>query len=258
MTDETPNPSETDADAQAKRAALEAEATKRDIKFDKRFSDKRISDMIEEWDGKNAVSQAAPAPNARAPQPEPESAVSANQTEGFDENAALRAELAALEAEEIRAKIAAKRASIAAVTAEAAPVDKPNLPPANMLTMSSTHDAQEAERNDLLAQVNELGIAMALPKNPSNDAIRATIQNHVAAKAAAQAILDEQDRQAALAGPAEMVKVRILPMGSGKLSRGVHIPAKGDSTYMYGESAILELAVAQANVALGYVEIIHE
>lgn len=62
MIDETLNPPMADTDAVTKRAALEAEAAKRSIKVDKRFSDKRISDLIAEHDAKLAAPTAATTP----------------------------------------------------------------------------------------------------------------------------------------------------------------------------------------------------
>lgn len=230
MTDEaTPQP---DAEVERKKALIaEGAARNPPVKLDMRYSEQRMRDALAKPDMAPVVPAAEAAP-AVALAPDPRDI----------EIAALKAALA----QQMEAKPAAPQPAPAPV----------NRAPANTLLMS-THDTLEAERNELLAQVNTLGIAMALPKNPSNETIRATIENHVANKAAAQAILDEQDRQAAEKGPLKMVKVRILPMGSGKLSRGVHIPSKGDSRFMYGETPDLEFSVAQENVARGYVEIVH-
>lgn len=64
MTEETPNPQQADADATEKRRLLEAEATRLEIKFDKRYSDKRLADMIAEKKGEAPAKAAAEEPKA--------------------------------------------------------------------------------------------------------------------------------------------------------------------------------------------------
>ena len=139
MTEDTLNPSVTDTDAAAKRAALEAEATRLDIKFDKRFSDKRLGDMIAEKKGETAPP------------------VATTVAEG-PSLAQLAAELAAL-----------KRENEALKAAPPAPVAAPvrSGPPPGTLT-SLQMGASPAHDSDELAaawrRATELGLAPAIPK----------------------------------------------------------------------------------------------
>jgi len=87
-------------------------------------------------------------------------------------------------------------------------------------------------------------------------------QADAAAKAAQQAeAVKRAARQAAKTQVApqqiKRVKARVLPMGDGKISMGVHIAGVGEAHYEKGEIIQdLEEPIAQALEARGYAEII--
>jgi len=236
MTDETPNPPMADADAINKRATLEADATQRQIKFDKRYSDKRLADMIAEHDAKQGGQ--APEP-ARATQavvttPEPQEDVAA-----------------------LKAKLAAAEAALAAKAVEPAPQSY-NAPKGMLtsMTMAGTGALQkeEDERRLLMEQATRLGIGNDISLRANNDAVREHITRHLAAKAQMQAIIDEQDRRRARAPAPVLVKMRVLPLGDGKISKGVHIPGMGDACYSRGDiidDVLIDTAKAHERSGMG-------
>lgn len=123
-------------------------------------------------------------------------------------------------------------------------------------TMTTAAALEERERAELMEQIHKLGISQSVPKGGGIDALREHISRHIAAKAQAQAVLEEQDRRARLRPADTLVSVRVLPMGDGKISRGVHIPGIGDSRYGRGEIFEIGESIAIAQERNGYVEII--
>lgn len=241
MTDETPNPSQTDADAQAARAALEAEAAELGLKVDKRFSDKRIADMIAEKKG------ATPA----APTPEPAPEISATDVAQNDDIEALKQRLAAAEA-----ALAAKDKP------PEAPPAQPYNAPAGMSTsmnMPSTGvlGREEDERRLLMERAVSLGIGNEIRPGANADGIREAIMRHVATKADEMNQRAEADRIKALGPQATLVTIRVLKSGDGKISKGIHIPGVGDAHYVKGDliEGVLK-KYADHYEDIGYAEIV--
>ena len=227
MTDETLNPSQTDTDAAAKRAGLEAEAAKRQIKVDKRYSDKRIADLIAEHDAKEAAPTAPPV----------ETGPTLSQ---------LAAELAAL-----------KRENEALKAQPPAPPPVRTGPPPGTLTSLDMGQSPASQSDELAAawrKATELGLAGAIPKGASIEQVMKRISDHLAAKAQEQQILEEQARRREAMPQQQMVEVRILKKGDGKISKGVHLPGIGNACYRWGEFATLPLDIALAQEDNGYVE----
>jgi len=226
MTDETLNPSLTDADATEKRRLLEAEATRLDIKFDKRFSDKRIADLIAEKSGE------APVVATKPPAPTTDDGPTLSQ---------LAAELAALKRENEALKAAPVRSG----------------PPPGTLT-SLQMGASPAQDSDELAaawrRATELGLSGAIPKGAGLEQVMKRITDHLAAKAQEMQILEEQARRREAMPQQKMVQVRILKKGDGKVGKGVHLPGIGNACYRWGEIVDLPLDIAIAQEENGYVE----
>ena len=236
MTEDTLNPSVTDTDAAAKRAQIELAATERGIKFDKRFSDKRLGDMIAEHDAKLAAPTAATLP------PPVEAA------EPVEDVAALKRQLA--EAQE------------ALATRNAEPVAQAFTGPAGMTTTAKISlpgdlAREEAEKKMLMDRCMQVGIAHLIPARANPNAIRDILGRHMAERAQKQAAEEATARLRAKGAVEEFVSLRVLPMGDKKISNGIHIPGFGDETYQYGDIiSQVPMATAKVHVANGYGEIV--
>lgn len=220
------------------RQKIEADATARGIKFDKRFSDKRLKDMIADHDAK------ASAPAATAKEPVSDTSLASTEPS----LSSIMAELAAMkrENEALKAKIDAPRS---------------NAPPGTLTTMQMTSPGQlgreEDERRALLEQAARLGIARDLRPGLNNDGIRERISAKMAEQAAIQAVVEAQEQRRASKPVEPKVTIRVLPMGDRKISKGIHIPGEGDLKYAYGDMIVdMPLSIAKAHHANGYAEIV--
>lgn len=111
---------------------------------------------------------------------------------------------------------------------------------------------EETERAALLQEAASLGLV--IDKRRGNDAIREHIVRHRVAKAQAMAVVNAQEAIRAAEKPAD-VTVRITKLGHNRISRGIHIPGKGDLYFAWKETAVFERPVAEALEAKGFVEI---
>lgn len=229
MTDETPNP-----EIERKKALIaEGAARNPPLKMDMRWSVKRMEDALA---GGEAV--AAPQPQAVEPAADPEA-----------ELAALKARMAAQtrELEEARAELAAKPADAAI----------PNMTTSMSLSLPGDLARQEAERKMLMDRCMQVGIAHLIPARANCDSIRDILGRHMAEKAQ-KAAAEEAAARIKAKGPAEQfVKMRVLPLGDKRISRGIHVPGFGDEMYERGD--IIEnvpLATAKTHEANGMGEIL--
>lgn len=226
MTDDMLTPPPADTDAQ-RRDYLMAECAKLGIKTDRRFSIRRMEDLIAEKTGEAGED----VEEAHEP--------SLSQ---------LAAELAALrrENEALKAKAEAPKSS---------------QPPGMLTTMQMGLQGhmghEEEERRMLMEQASRLGIAREIRPGLNNDGIRERITAKMAEQAAIQAVIDEQDRQRAIKPPEAKVTIRVLPLGDKKISKGVHIPGVGDVKYSYGDLVPdVLISAAKVHQANGYAEIV--
>ena len=113
--------------------------------------------------------------------------------------------------------------------------------------------AQAAERKALLAELANYGLT-APRKKASNEQLREMLTNHIAAKAQADEILKAQ-AAAEKVKIRDMVTCRITKAGDQKISRGIHIPGKGDLRFAWQEKIQVERAIAEQLEAKHYVEI---
>ena len=229
MTDETLTPPVADAEA-VRKAELTAEGERLGLKFDKRFSVKRMEDMIAEKKGEAVAPPAAPAVT------QPDEGPSLSQ---------LAAELAALRREN------------EALKAQPQPAPVRSGPPPGTLT-SLQMGASPAHDSDELAaawrRATELGLSGAIPKGAGLEQVMKRITDHLAAKAQEQQILEEQARRREAMPQQKMVQVRILKKGDGKVGKGVHLPGIGNACYRWGEIVELPLDIAIAQEENGHVE----
>jgi len=228
MTDDMLTPHSADTEAQ-RREELMAECARLGIKTDRRFSIRRMEDLI--------AAKLAPAVEEDA-----------NIEEAAPSIADLAAELAALRRENEALK----------ARAEAAKSNQPvgMLTTAQMLSPGQL-GREEDERRQLMEQASRLGIAREIRPGLNNDGIRDRIMARMAEQAAIQAVLDEQDRLKAVKAPEARVTIRVLPLGDKKISKGVHIPGVGDVKYSYGDLVPdVLISAAKVHQANGYAEIV--
>ena len=110
-----------------------------------------------------------------------------------------------------------------------------------------------AERTKLLTEAGSLGLT-GFRKNISTAALGELIQRHKDAKKQADAILAEQAKITA-AIPKNEVLCRVTKKGDQKLSKGVHIPGKGDLCYGWKDTVMIDRRAANELEERGYVEI---
>lgn len=125
-------------------------------------------------------------------------------------------------------------------------------PPYSEQLMMNEIPNDEAERAALYQEAASLGIP--IDKRRGTEAIREHIARNKVAKAQAMEIIKAQEALRA-AEKAPEVTVRITKLGHQKISRGVHIPGKGDLTFSWKETTVLERPIAEALEAKGFVEI---
>lgn len=192
MTDETLNPPVADADAQRK-AELMAEGERHGLKFDKRYSVKRMEDLLAEKKGGAAAKAVTP----EEPKPAP-------------------------------------------VAKPSEPDLKPTASSKGMLTtmdMTLPGDLERAEdeRRILMERATSLGIANEIRPGANADAVRDHIMRHVANKANEMRQREELDKRRAAGAVIEKVSVRVLRLGDGKISKGIHVPGVGDACFVRGD-----------------------
>ncbi len=110
-----------------------------------------------------------------------------------------------------------------------------------------------AERTKLLTEAGSLGLT-GFRKNISTAALGELIQRHKDAKKQADEILAEQAKITA-AIPKNEVKCRVTKKGDQKLSKGIHVPGKGDLRYGWKDELSIDRKAALELEERGYVEI---
>ena len=119
-------------------------------------------------------------------------------------------------------------------------------------TAEEVEAAQTAERNALLAELGKYGLSphkrSGIPK------LREMLTNHLAAKAQSDEIIKAQAAANAVRVK-DVVRVRVTKAGDQKVSRGIHIPGKGDLRYSWKEVFSTERSIAAELEARNFVEI---
>lgn len=110
-----------------------------------------------------------------------------------------------------------------------------------------------AERTKLLTEAGSLGLT-GFRKNISTAALGELIQRHKDAKVQADAILAEQAKITA-AIPKNEVNCRVTKKGDQKISKGIHVPGKGDIRYGWKDTVMIDRKAALDLEERGYVEI---
>ena len=110
-----------------------------------------------------------------------------------------------------------------------------------------------AERTKLLTEAGALGLT-GFRKNVSTAGLGELIQRHKDAKKQADAILAEQAKISAAIQKNE-VMCRVTKKGDQKLSKGIHIPGKGDLRYGWKDELSIDRKAALELEERGYVEI---
>jgi len=229
MTDETVTtvPAEAETD---RKSVLIAEGAALGLKLDKRYSEERMMEKINE-------AKAGPAPVSEPP------------------TSAVNTEMEAL-----KAKLAEAEAALAAKAAE--PAAKPYNAPVGMSTTMNMNlpgalAREETERRVLMERCTMMGIGHLIPPRINNDGIREILGRHMAEKAQKMAAEEAASRLKAKGPAARFVQMRVLPLGDKKISTGIHVPGFGDEYFSRGD--IIEnvpLQTAQTHELNGYGEII--
>ncbi len=120
-------------------------------------------------------------------------------------------------------------------------------------TADEVETARLEERKALLTELAKYGLT-APRKKASNEQLREMLVNHVAAKAQADEILRAQKAADAVKSR-DMVTATVTKAGDQKISRGVHIPGKGDLKFAWKEKIKVERSIAEALEARYFVEI---
>jgi len=110
-----------------------------------------------------------------------------------------------------------------------------------------------AERNKLLAEAGSLGLT-GFRKNISTAGLGELIQRHKDAKKQADQILAEQAKMTAKIHKDE-VMCRITKKGDQKISKGIHVPGKGDLRYGWRDQVSIDRKAAMDLEERGFVEI---
>jgi hypothetical protein len=111
---------------------------------------------------------------------------------------------------------------------------------------------KEETRKALLKEAIEIGLKV--DKRWSNDKLLEMIGNKRTEEAQVQAVTQAK-AQIKSATATDTVSARVLPMGNGKISKGIHIPGKGDLTYNTGDTLTTERTLAEGLQNKGFVEI---
>lgn len=237
---------------------LIAEGAKLGLKLDKRYSESRMEQKIAE--AKAAADQPADEPAPATAEAEERAETPAPPV---DEVAALKRKLAEQQAEldQISAEKFA-RAPIEEVAPAATAPDPgytgvPGMTTSMDMTQPGDLQREEDERKLLMEQAARLGITNVIPPRANNESIREKINSHLEAKKQMQAVIDEQDRRRAKEPPKSYVSLRVLKLGDGKISKGVHVPGIGDIFYDRNDVIPnVELSIAQGLEERGYGEIV--
>lgn len=213
-----------------RKTALIAEGAALGLKLDKRFSEERMMEKINE-------AKAGPAPVVATPEPVP--------------NAELEA---------LKRQLAEAQAALAAKAAEPAP--QPYNAPANMTTTMNMNlpgalAREEAERRVLMERCTMMGIGHLVPPRANNDGIREMLGRHMAEKAQKMAAEEAASRLKARGPVARFVQMRVLPLGDKKISTGIHVPGFGDEYFSRGDIVeSVPLETAKVHERNGYGEIL--
>lgn len=213
-----------------RKAVLIAEGAALGLKLDKRYSEERMQEKINE-------AKAGPAPVAAAPAPAP--------------NAELEA---------LKAKLAEAESALAAKAAEPAP--QPYNAPQGMTTTMNMNlpgvlAREEAERRVLMERCTMMGIGHLVPPRANNDGIREMLGRHMAERAQKMASEEAASRLRAAGPVARFVEMRVLPLGDKKISTGIHVPGFGDEYFSRGDIIPnVPLDTARTHERNGYGEIL--
>ncbi len=213
-----------------RKAALIAEGAALGLKLDKRYSEERMQEKINE-------AKAGHAPVAAAPAPAP--------------NAELEA---------LKAKLVEAEAALAAKAAEPAP--QPYNAPVGMTTTMNMNlpgvlAREEAERRVLMERCTMMGIGHLVPPRANNDGIREMLGRHMAERAQKMAAEEAASRLKARGPVARFVQMRVLPLGDKKISTGIHVPGFGDEYFSRGDIVdSVPLETAKVHERNGYGEIL--
>lgn len=213
-----------------RKTALIAEGAALGLKLDKRYSEERMQEKINE-------AKAGPAPVVATPEPVP--------------NAELEA---------LKRQLAEAQAALAARPAEPAP--QPYNAPANMTTTMNMNlpgvlAREEAERRVLMERCTMMGIGHLVPPRANNDGIREMLGRHMAEKAQKMAAEEAASRLKARGPVARFVQMRVLPLGDKKISTGIHVPGFGDEYFSRGDIVdSVPLETAKVHERNGYGEIL--
>jgi hypothetical protein len=213
-----------------RKSMLIAEGAALGLKLDKRYSEERMMERINEAKAGPAPVVAAPAPNA--------------------------------ELEALKAKLAEAEAALAAKAQEPAP--QPYNAPANMTTTMNMNlpgvlARDEAERRVLMERCTMMGIGHLIPPRANNDGIREMLGRHMAERAQKMAAEEAASRLKARGPVARFVQMRVLPLGDKKISTGIHVPGFGDEYFSRGDIVdSVPLETARTHERNGYGEILGE
>jgi hypothetical protein len=213
-----------------RKSMLIAEGAALGLKLDKRYSEERMMERINEAKAGPAPVVATPAPNA--------------------------------ELEALKAKLAEAEAALAAKAQEPAP--QPYNAPANMTTTMNMNlpgvlARDEAERRVLMERCTMMGIGHLVPPRANNDGIREMLGRHMAERAQKMAAEEAASRLKARGPVARFVQMRVLPLGDKKISTGIHVPGFGDEYFSRGDIVPnVPLETARTHERNGYGEILGE
>ncbi len=119
-------------------------------------------------------------------------------------------------------------------------------------TAEEVEAAETAERNALMSELGKHGLTP--PKRAGLERLRNMLANHLTAKAQSDEILRAQAAERA-AKVKDIVACRVTKAGDQKISRGIHIPGRGDLRYSWKETFRTERSIADALEARNFVEI---
>ena len=119
-----------------------------------------------------------------------------------------------------------------------------------------TAEAIEQERDETRKALHKeaIEVGVKIDKRWSNERLLEEISRKHIELAQQKAVTNAQ-AELKTAAHTETVSARILPMGNNKISKGIHIPGKGDIKYQTGDTMNCERALAEGLQARGFVEI---
>jgi hypothetical protein len=221
-----------------RKSMLIAEGAALGLKLDKRYSEERMQEKINEAKaGVKSVTHEDVGTAALPP-----------NVEASAEMDALKRQLA-----EVQAALAAKAAE---------PAPPPYNAPAGMTTTMNMNlpgvlAREEAERRVLMERCNMMGIGHLVPPRANNDGIREMLGRHMAERAQKMASEEAAARLKAAGPVARFVEMRVLPLGDKKISTGIHVPGFGDEYFSRGDIIPnVPLDTARTHERNGYGEIL--